>query len=66
MVFVHSPENLILYKILYFSIGGQTKHLRDIAAIMKSIDGEIDHAYIESWVERKGLRAIWQQILDNV
>ncbi len=65
-VFVHSPEDLILYKILYFSISGQTKHLRDIAAILKSMGGEIDYPYIETWAERKGLQVIWQQILDKL
>ena len=66
MVYVHSPEDLIVYKVLYFSISQQTKHLRDIAAILKSMGDEIDYAYIETWVERKGLGPIWQQILWNI
>ncbi len=66
MVYVHSPEDLIVYKVLYFSISQQTKHLRDIAAILKSIGDEIDYAYIETWVERKGLGSIWRQILRNI
>jgi hypothetical protein len=66
MVYVHSPEDLIVYKVLYFSISQQTKHLRDIAAILKSMGDEIDYAYIETWVELKGLGPIWQQIIWNI
>ena len=63
MVYVHSPEDLVVYKVLYFSISQQTKHLRDIAAILKSVGDEIDYTYIETWVERKGLGPIWRQII---
>jgi hypothetical protein len=65
-VYIHSPEDLIVYKVLYFSIYQQTKHLRDIAAILKSVGDEIDYAYIETWVERKGLGSIWREILWNI
>jgi hypothetical protein len=63
MVYVHSPEDLVVYKVLYFSISQQTKHLRDIAAILKSVGDEINYTYIETWVERKGLGQIWRQII---
>jgi len=61
-VFVHSPEDLIVYKLWYFSLGRQTKHVRDIAAILQSLGDEIDFAYIETWVDRKGLRATWEEL----
>ena len=33
-VFLHSPEDLIIYKLWYFSLSQQTKHLQDVAAIL--------------------------------
>jgi hypothetical protein len=62
-VYVHAPEDLIIYKTWYFSLSRQTKHLRDIAAITASLGGKLDHAYIETWIKRRGLTAIWQEIL---
>jgi hypothetical protein len=35
-VYIHSPEDLILYKLIYFGLSQQSKHSRDIAAILKS------------------------------
>jgi len=66
VVYVHSPEDLIVYKIWYFSLSQQTKHVRDIAAILKSLGNEIDLKYIQSWVERLGLSSTWQELLDRV
>ena len=34
-VYIHSPEDLILYKLMYFGLSQQSKHSRDIAAILK-------------------------------
>jgi hypothetical protein len=33
-VYIHSPEDLILYKLIYFGLSQQSKHSRDIAAIL--------------------------------
>jgi len=65
-VYIHSPEDLIIYKINYFSLSRQTKHLRDIAAIIASLGDEIDYAYIETWVDRKGLMTTWQELLGAI
>ena len=35
-VYIHSAEDLILYKLIYFGLSQQSKHSRDIAAILKS------------------------------
>jgi hypothetical protein len=65
VVYVHSPEDLILYKTWYFSLSQQTKHVRDIAAILKSMGSAIDFKYIESWTARLGLSSTWQALLDQ-
>ena len=41
-VYIHSPEDLILYKLMYFGLSQQSKHSRDIAAILKSKKNELD------------------------
>ena len=62
-IYLHSPEDLILYKLWYFSQSRQSKHLRDITSIMLSMANELDVAYIEDWAERKGLSTLWQEML---
>ena len=65
-VYIHSPEDLILYKLIYFGLSQQSKHSRDIAAILKSKKNELDLDYIEGWVSRLRLSAVWREMLDNV
>lgn len=62
-VFVHSPEDLIIYKLIYFGLSKQTKHTRDIASIVAHLGDKLDHEYIEEWASRKGVNAIWREIL---
>jgi hypothetical protein len=65
-VYVHSPEDLILYKLIYLGISGQPKHSRDIASILLSRKEDLDFTYIEEWVRRLGLGPLWMEILDSV
>jgi hypothetical protein len=65
-VYIHSPEDLIIYKLMYFGLSQQSKHARDIAAILKSKKDGLDLDYIERWVTRMGLASIWKEMLDNV
>jgi hypothetical protein len=64
-VYIHSPEDLIIYKLLYLSISGQPKHARDIAAILHTKSTELDFEYIEKWVVELGLGEIWKEIRKN-
>ena len=64
-VYIHSPEDLILYKLIYFGLSQQSKHIRDIAAILKSKRDDLDLGYIEQWVTRLGLISLWKEILDS-
>jgi hypothetical protein len=65
-VYIHSPEDLILYKLMYFGLSQQSKHSRDIAAILKSKKDELDVDYIEGWAAYLGLSLLWKEMLDNV
>ena len=61
-VYVHSPEDLILYKLLFFSINRQPKHVRDITSILRAKQGQLDMALLLRWVERLGLSRIWEEV----
>ena len=61
-VYLHSPEDLILYKLIYFSLSRQTKHLRDITAILQTLGDEIELDYIDFWVNKKGLVSLWSEL----
>ncbi len=65
-VFVHSPEDLILYKLHYFSLSQQTKHIRDIAAILQARRADLDEAYIRGWAVKLGVNALWDEILGQL
>jgi len=60
--YVHSPEDLILSKLHYYSLGHQTKHIRDIGGILKTMGERLDHDYIQTWAKKKQLTAIWEEI----
>jgi hypothetical protein len=65
-VYVHSPEDLILYKLMYLGWSGQPKHARDIAAIVRAKKNQLDFGYIEEWVAQLGLGSVWKEMLDNI
>ena len=65
-VYVHSPEDLILYKLMYLGLSGQPKHARDIAAILRAKKNQLNLRYIEEWVNRLGFGSVWNEMLDSV
>lgn len=60
------PEDVILYKMIYYHEGESEKHLRDIAGMLRISGEEIDREYINRWAEELGLRGIWEAILERV
>jgi len=65
-VYVHAPEDLILYKLRYFSLSQQPKHIRDIASILLALGAEVDRAYISTWVDQLGLTELWGEVQRQV
>lgn len=53
----------MIYKLIYLGLSGQPKHARDIAAILRAKTGQLELSYIEHWVTRLGLVAIWKELL---
>jgi hypothetical protein len=64
-IYVHSPEDLILYKLMYLGLSGQPKHARDIAAILRAKKDQLDFGYIKEWVAQLGLGSVWKEMLDS-
>jgi len=65
-VYLHSPEDLIIYKLWYYSLSQQTKHVSDITSIVITLGDELDFNYIENWVNKKGLISIWSDLLARI
>ncbi len=61
-VYLHTPEDLIINKLYYYSISQQTKHLRDIASIIYALGDELDAKYLEKWLAAKDLQTLWKSI----
>jgi hypothetical protein len=53
------PEDVILYKLLYFQEGGSERHLRDVAGMLAVSGPDIDVGYIAEWAHRLGVLDVW-------
>lgn len=60
------PEDVILYKMIYYREGGSDKHLRDIASMLRVSGEDIDRSYVARWAGELGLLDIWKAILKRV
>lgn len=65
-LYLHSPEDLIIYKLCFYSLSQQTKHLRDITSIVMTLGDELDFDYIENWAIKKGLTSLWDDLLARI
>lgn len=63
VIYAHSPEDLIIYKVWYYSLSFQTKHVRDVISIIHTLQEQLDYAYIDFWAKRKNLSDYWAEIL---
>ena len=65
-VYVHSPEDLILNKVLYFGLSAQTKHIRDIGSIFINSSDKLDLDYINQWAIRLGISHVWHEVSQEI
>jgi hypothetical protein len=65
-VYLHSPEDLIIYKLWYYSISQQTKHIRDITSIVMTLGDDLDFRYIDKWVIDKGVHNVWRELITKI
>ncbi len=64
LVQVHSPEDIVLFKLRWFRIGGEVsdKQWADIISVMKTQGAAIDAAYLDKWATEIGVK----DLLDRV
>ena len=65
-VYLHSPEDLIIYKLWYYSLSQQTKHIRDIGSIIMTLETKLDYQRIDYWVNRMGLASLWKELIAKI
>jgi hypothetical protein len=65
-LFLHSAEDLIIYKLWYYSLSQQTKHLRDITSIVLTLGKTLDYDIIKYWTDKKGLTTLWGDLLAKI
>lgn len=65
VVWVHSPEDLILNKLRYFVISRQPRHVRDVVSILYTLEPELEMDYIALWAERLGVTEAWQEVQEE-
>ncbi len=53
------PEDVILYKLLYFRQGRSDRHLRDISGMLAVSGPDLDLDYIAHWAGHLGLVDLW-------
>lgn len=59
-----APEDVILFKLLYFRRGGLVaqKHPRDIAKMTAIVGPDLDVAYVERWARELQLLDLWRAL----
>ena len=55
-----TPEDLIIAKLEWTKAGGSSRHVEDVASILRVNAGKLDLEYFERWVRRISLDAEWQ------
>ena len=60
-VYLVSPEDLVLNKILWGQSSRSEKQWRDVLAMLKTQSDSLDYAYLQTWAERLGILASLEQ-----
>jgi hypothetical protein len=62
-LYVKSPEDSVLRKLLWFRDGGEAsdRQWRDILGVLRVSGGELDQAYLDSWAPRLGVAELLQR-----
>jgi predicted nucleotidyltransferase len=66
VTYAASPEDVIVGKLWYYSIGGSDKHLRDIAGMLRVGGEAIDRATVARWAAALGYSDIWEAVVRSV
>lgn len=59
---VATIEDLMLAKLEWATLGGSTRQLDDVRALLRLAGSHLDRAYIEQWVAALGVGELWRQV----
>ncbi len=56
-IVVHSPEDLLLFKLRWYRLGNEVSELqwRDVVGLLKTQATSLDNAYLDHWAEQLGV-----------
>lgn len=60
--FVPTIEDLILAKLEWAAAGPSDRQLRDVAGILAVSGDQVDHAYLDPWIDALGLGEVWLRV----
>jgi hypothetical protein len=65
---VHSPEDIVLFKLRWFRLGGEIsdKQWGDVLAVMKTQRELLDAAYLDHWATEIGVKDLLDRIRTQV
>ena len=65
---VHSPEDIILFKLRWYRIGGEVseQQWRDVMAVMKTQRDRLDAAYLDHWATEIGVKDLLDRARSQV
>jgi len=61
-VYVASAEDVLIAKLRWAKLSGSDRQLQDAAGIVITQAGNLDAAYVESWVREFGLNEQWKAV----
>ena len=66
-VFVKSPEDTVLRKLLWYRTGGEASERQwaDVLGVLRSQGGRLDHDYLADWAARLDLEDLLDRALDS-
>ena len=65
-VWVTTPEDLILIKLLWLKESGSQKHRDDIRGIVAVQSNRFDARYVERWTVQQSTRELWDDVIADL
>lgn len=59
VVYVATPEDILVAKLEWAKIGQSERQIEDSAGIISTQGSHLDRAYVEHWVRELGLQEQW-------
>ena len=56
---VATLEDVLLSKLEWAKLGGSARQLEDVASLVRLRGDELDHPYVQRWVQAMGLETQW-------